>query len=79
MLRHGIAVDMLQKGCPMIQIKDKLRHKNLTTKSEIYAEFDDTARKQAMANYFEKVDEAFHPDDVSVDELYEFLLEDMED
>ena len=32
-----------------------------------------------MANYFEKVDEAFHPDDVSVDELYEFLLEDMED
>ena len=79
MLRHGIAVDMLQKGCPMIQIKDKLRHKNLNTTSDIYAEFDDTARKQAMANYFEKVDEAFHPDDVSVDELYEFLLEDMED
>lgn len=79
MLRHGIAVDMLQKGCDMVQIKDKLRHKSITTTSSIYAEADDITRRDAMQKYYEKVGEDFHPDGLTTEELIDILLDDMED
>ena len=78
MFRHGIAVDMLEKGCDMVQIKDKLRHKNISTTSDIYAEVNDAARKDAMQTYFEKVDCDFTPDSTSVDELFNTLINEEE-
>ena len=61
MFRHGIAVDMLEKGCDIVQIKDKLRHKSITTTSNIYAEVNDAAREDAMRTYYEKADTDFTP------------------
>lgn len=78
MLRHSIAVDMLEKGCDMVQIKDKLRHKSISTTTNIYAEVNDKARKDAMELYSQKVDEDFTPDAFSMDELADFLLEEKE-
>lgn len=78
MLRHSIAVDMLEKGCDMVQIKDKLRHKSISTTTNIYAEVNDKARKDAMELYSQKVDEDFTPDAFSIDELADFLLEEKE-
>lgn len=78
MFRHGIAVDMLAKGCDMVQIKDKLRHKNISTTSDIYAEVNDAARKDAMQTYFEKVDCDFTPDSTSMDELFNTLINEEE-
>lgn len=78
MLRHGIAVDMLEKGCDMVQIKDKLRHKSISTTSDIYAEVNDIARKEAMQTYFEKVDSDFTPDAFSMDQLADMLISEEE-
>lgn len=79
MLRHGIAVDMLHHGCDMVQIKDKLRHKDPKTTSTIYAETDDFVRRNAMQSYFEKTKKDFHPDGLAIEQLAELLLNDMED
>ena len=69
MFRHGIAVDMLEKGCDIVQIKDKLRHKSITTTSNIYAEVNDAAREDAMRTYYEKADTDFTPKSYSKEEL----------
>ena len=79
MLRHSIAVDMLEKGIDMVQIKDKLRHKNISTTSNIYAEVNDKARKEAMELYSKKVDEDFTPDAFDMAELSDLLLEETEE
>lgn len=79
MLRHGIAVDMLEKGCDMVQIKDKLRHRSISTTANIYAEVNDKTRKDAMQLYFEKVDSDFTPDAFSMDELADMLINDEEE
>ena len=75
MLRHGQAVLMLKNGCRMEEIQDKLRHKSPVTTSTIYAEFDDEARKQAMQTAYDKANIKFTPDDTSLDELAEWLIE----
>lgn len=60
-LRHGAAVDMLsvlnaqtpeQSLNVMVQIKDKLRHKNISTTMSVYAEFSDSGKQAAMENYY---------------------------
>lgn len=78
MFRHGIAVDMLEKGCDMVEIRDKLRHKSISTTSNIYAEVNDKARKDAMELYFKKVDQDFTPDSFSQDELFDLLMKEEE-
>ena len=74
MFRHGIAVDMLEKGCDMVQIKDKLRHRSISTTTNIYAEVNDKARKDAMTLYFNKIDTDFTPDAFSMNELADLLM-----
>ena len=79
MLRHGQAVLMLKNGARMEQIQDKLRHKSPVTTAEIYAEFDDESRRDAMQTVYDKANTKFSPDDLSLDELTEWLLEEDED
>ena len=74
MFRPGIAVDMLEKGCDMVQIKDKLRHRSISTTTNIYAEVNDKARKDAMTLYFNKIDTDFTPDAFSMNELADLLM-----
>lgn len=74
--RHGIAVDMLAKGCDMLQIKDHLRHKNISTTSAIYAESDIATRRKHMENYYKKIDDTMMPDGLTLDVLIDFLRED---
>ena len=79
MLRHGLAVDMLQKGSDMVEIKDTLRHKSVETTASIYAKADTPTRQAAMKTYYDKANKEFHPDGMSTDEFVDFLLQDMED
>ena len=79
MLRHGQAVLMLKNGARMEQIQDKLRHKSPVTTVEIYAEFDEEARRNAAQTIYDKENTKFSPDDLSLDELTEWLLEEDKD
>lgn len=79
MLRHGQAVLMLKNGVRMEQIQDKLRHKSPVTTAEIYAEFDEESRRNAAQTIYNKENTKFSPDDLSLDELTEWLLEEDED
>lgn len=74
--RHGLAVDMLSNGCNMVQIKDTLRHKNIETTSNIYAEYNITAKRQLMDEYHHKVETDFMPDGIDIDSFLNMLLED---
>ena len=79
MLRHGLAVDMLQKGSDMVEFRDTLRHKSVETTASIYAKADTPTRQAAMKTYYDKANKEFHPDGMDTDELVEFLLQDTED
>lgn len=79
MLRHGLAVDMLQKGSDMVEIRDTLRHKSVETTASIYAKADTPTRQAAMKTYYDKANKEFHPDGMDTDELVDFLLQDTED
>ena len=48
MFRHGTAVLMFNNGCTMQQIQSKLIHTSPTTTANVYAEFDEFGRKEAM-------------------------------
>lgn len=79
MLRHGLAVDMLKHGCTMVQIKDTLRHQNIATTSNIYAEYDEETRKHLMDEYHKKLETKFVPEGMaSIDELMELFINDDE-
>lgn len=56
MFRHGLAVDMLSKHIDPIIIKDTLRHRNLATTMDIYADYDMLSKRDLMANYHNKID-----------------------
>lgn len=72
-LRHGLAIDMLSNDCKMIQIKDTLRHRNLATTSDIYADYDNEKKKELINEYQQKVSSITKTD---LDELADFLIED---
>lgn len=76
MLRHGCAVFMFNNGCNMKQIQDKLRHRSPLTTATIYAELDDNGRKNAMKTAYDKANMKFTPDDMNLDDIIEWLLDD---
>ncbi len=75
MLRHGCAVSMLESGIPIVAIKDKLRHKSIETTADIYAEFTDNGKKEAMKQYCEKANLDFTPDKLNLDDIIDELLD----
>lgn len=78
MFRHGLAVDMLSNGCSMVQIKDTLRHKNISTTMDIYAEYNQTAKRKLMDEYHEKIETTLMPDDIDIDAFVDMILEEDE-
>ena len=74
--RHGLAMDMLNSGCNMVQIKDTLRHSNINTTSDIYARYDTATKRQMMDEYNENANKNFAKEGSTLDELVDFLLED---
>lgn len=76
MFRHGLAVDMLQNGCPMEQIKDALRHKNIDTTANIYAEYNLKAKKKFMNVYQNNTDTSLFSSEKELDDFVNMLLED---
>lgn len=79
MLHHGQAVLMLKNGARMEHIQDKLRHKSPVTTAEIYAEFDEESRRDATQTIYDKENTKFSPDDLSLDELTRWLVEEDKD
>lgn len=75
MFRHSLAVDMMEKGIDAVLIKDKLRHKSVSTTTNIYADVNDKAKTDSMEYYSEKVDEDFTPKDTTMDEILDMLIE----
>lgn len=75
MLRHGLAVDMLQSGIDMEIIKDTLRHQDSSTTSKIYARSDTPTRQAALSKYFKKIGNKIAPEPDAMDKLADFLLE----
>lgn len=78
MLRHGCAVFMLKNGCTMKQIQDKLRHRSPLTTATIYAELDEDGRKEAMKTAYDKANTPFNPDDMRLDDIVDWLIDDEE-
>ena len=78
-LRHGCAVLMYNNGAPIKQIQDKLRHQSPNTTAAIYAQFDDEGRKKAMATSYEKANMKCNPNDMTLDDLHDWLLKEDED
>lgn len=76
MFRHGLAVDMLSHGCDMVQIKDTLRHKNISTTMDIYAEYNHKEKRRLMDSYHEKIETTLLPDNMDIDEFVNMLLKD---
>lgn len=74
--RHGLAVDMLQNGCPMEQIKDTLRHRNIDTTANIYAEYNFKAKKEMMEIYHNNTDTSLFAGDKELNDFVDMLLED---
>ena len=74
--RHGLAVDMLSNGCSMVQIKDTLRHKNISTTSNIYAEYNITAKRKLMDEYHKKIETKLMPEGIDIDAFVDMLIED---
>ena len=75
MFRHSLAVDMMEKGIDAVLIKDKLRHKSVSTTTNIYADVNDKAKTDSMEYYSKKVDEDFTPKDTTMDEILDMLIE----
>lgn len=74
--RHGLAVDMLSNGCSMVQIKDTLRHKNISTTSNIYAEYNITAKRKLMDEYHKKIETKLMPEGIDIDAFVDMLIDD---
>ena len=80
MLRHGLAVDMLQDGINIEIIKDTLRHQDSSTTANIYARSDTPTRQASMNKYFKKAETKYCASEKDLDELADFLsTEDKED
>lgn len=80
MFRHGTAVLMFNNGCTMEQIQEKLRHSSPSTTAQVYAEFDEFNRKEAMQTVYTKSNQKFTPDGMSLDDVLDWLVkEDEED
>lgn len=73
MFRHGTAVLMFNNGCTMQQIQSKLRHTSPTTTANVYAEFDEFSRKEAMQTVYNKSNQKFTPDGLSLDDVLDWL------
>lgn len=73
MFRHGTAVLMFNNGCTMQQIQSKLRHSSPTTTANVYAEFDEFGRKEAMQTVYNKSNQKFTPDGLSLDDVLDWL------
>jgi len=52
-LRHGIAVHMVDKGIPLLQISDWLGHRSIQS-TQIYAKVSDNARNKTAEMLYEK-------------------------
>lgn len=84
MFRHGIAVELYSLiakegidstspiyGMQMVDIKDKLRHKSITS-TNIYANALEEAKKESAAKYYARIDEDFTEEDL--DDIADSLM-----
>ena len=82
MFRHGLAVYLLCNGSPIELISDILRHKNITTTKNVYAQYDLTTKRKLANTHFEKVSTIFSNssiDNDAFDKLTDILLQEQRD